>query len=156
MRTDYRGDSVNNTRPEGASKCMHCWEIDHYLKRYCQVFQDDLNSNRIYLGDQGKVYLGPYKPGVRPVYIRREKPGRESVADAEKLRYPFLPPANVQTLRIGELDPDPYSSDEEVEYVSLDTPIDGIGVLTARTNQSQLAKELAKEPVKRIIRRRVE
>lgn len=39
-------------------------------------------------------------------FMRQEKPGQESVADAEKLRYPSLPPANVQTLRIGEADPD--------------------------------------------------
>ncbi len=113
---------------------MYCWETDHYFKRHCQVFQDDLNSNRIHLRDEGKVCLGPYLPGVRPVYMRQEKPGRESVADAEKLRYLSLPPANVQTLRIGELDPDTYSSDEEVEYISLDTPIDGTEVLAARTN----------------------
>ncbi len=127
-----------------------------FLKRHFQVFQDDLNSNRIHLGDEGKVCLGPYKPGVRPVYMRREKPGRKSVADAEKLRYPSLPPASVPTLRIGKLEPDPCSSNEEVEYVSLDALIDGIGVLAARTNQSQPAKEPAKELVKRILRRRIE
>ena len=127
-----------------------------FLKRHFQVFQDDLNSNRIHLGDEGKVCLGPYKPGVRPVYMRQEKPGRKSVADAEKLRYPSLPPANVQTLRIGKLEPDPCSSNEEVEYVSLDALIDGMGVLAARTNQSQPAKEPAKELVKRILRRRIE
>ena len=154
MRTNYRGEDAGKTRPEGATKCMYCWETDHYLKRHCQVFQDDLNSSRIHLGDEGKVCLGPYKPGVRPVYMRREKPGRESVADAEKLRYPSLPPANVQTLRIGELEPDPYSSDEE--YISLDAPIDGIEVLAARTNQSSSTKEPSKEPVKRILRRRIE
>ena len=84
--------------------------------------------------------------------MRREKPGRESVANAEKLQYPSLPPANVQTLRIGELEPDPYSSDKEVEFVSLDAPIDGIGVLATHTNQSQPAKEPAKEHVKQILR----
>ncbi len=135
---------------------MYCWETDHYLKRHCQVFQDDLNSNRIHLSDEDKVSLGAYKPGVWPVYMRREKPGCESVADAEKLRYPSLPPANVQTLRIGELESDPYSSDKEVEYVSLDAPIDEIGVLAARTNQSQPAKEPSKKPVKRILRQRIE
>ena len=100
--------------------------------------------------------LGPYKPGVRPVYMRREKPGRESVGDAEKLRYPSLPTANVQTLQIGDLELDLYSSDEEVKYVSLDVPINGIRVLAARTNQFQPAKKPAKEPVKRILRRRIE
>lgn len=150
------GNGANRTRPEGATKCMYCWEKDHYLKRHCQVFQDNLNSSRIHLGDEGKVCLEAYNPGVRPVYMRREKPGRESVADAEKSWYPSLPPAHVQTLRIRELEPDPYSSDEEAEYVSLDTPIDRIGVLAARTNQSQPAKKPAKEPVKRILRRRIE
>ena len=96
--------------------------------------------------------LGPYKPGVRPVYMRQKKPGHESVAHAEKLRYLSLPPDNVQTFRIRELEPDSSSSDEEVEYVFLDAPIDGIGVLAARTNQSQPAKEPAKEPVKWILR----
>ncbi len=84
--------------------------------------------------------------------MRRKKPGRESVADAEKLRYLSLPPANVQTLQIGELEPDSCSSDEEVEYVSLYAPIDRIGVLAAHQKQSQSAKEPAKEPVKRILR----
>lgn len=135
---------------------MYCWSTDHYLKRHCQVFQDDLNSNRIHLGDEGRVCLGPYSPGTRPVFMRQEKPGRESVPDAEKLRYPSLPPANVQTLRIGEADPDLYSLDEETKYVSLDASISGTGVLAARTNQAKPAKEPTKEPVKRILRRRVE
>ncbi len=60
-------------------------------------------------------------PGVKPVYMRQEKPGRECVADVKKLRYQFLSLANFQTLRIGELDPDPYSTDEVVIYDSLDT-----------------------------------
>ena len=59
-------------------------------------------------------------------------------------------------MRIRDLEPDPYFSDEEVEYVFLDAPIDGIGILAARTYQSQQAKELAKKPVKRILRRRIE
>ncbi len=100
--------------------------------------------------------LGVYKPGIRPVYMKWEKPGRESVADAEKLRYPSLPPANVQTLRIGKLEPDPYSFNEEIEYISFDAPIDGIEVLAACTNQSQPTKEPSKEPVKQILRRRIE
>ena len=62
--------------------------------------------------------------------MRQRKSGWESVADAEKLRYPFLPPANVQTLRIGESDPDPYTSNDKVEYVSLDESIK-TGVLAA-------------------------
>ena len=81
--------------PKGATKYIYCWETDHYLKRYYQVFQNDLNLNWIHLRGEGKVYLGAYKTGVRPIYIRREKPGCESVANAKKLRYPSLPPTNV-------------------------------------------------------------
>ena len=66
--------------------------------------------------------------------MRQEKSRRESVADAEKLRYPSLPPTNIQTLRIGEADPDPYSSDKEIKYISLDKSIK-TGVLAARNNQ---------------------
>ena len=141
--------------PEGVTRCSYCWAPDHYLKRHCQAFQDDLNSNRIHLGDNRKVCLGPYTPGARHVFMRQGKSGRESVADAEKLRYPSLPPANVQTLRIGDADPDPYSSDDEVEYVSLDEPIE-TGVLAARSNQPKPPQGPSKEPVKRILRRRIE
>lgn len=88
------------------------------------------------MGDEGRGCLGAYTPGARPVFMRPEKSGRESVADAEKLRYPPLPPANVQTLMIGGADPDPYSSDEETKYISLDKPIE-TGVSAARTNQSR-------------------
>ena len=84
--------------------------------------------------------------------MRQKKPGCKSVADAEKLQYLSLSPANVQTLTIGELDPDPYSSDEEMEYISLDTNIDGTEVLTAHTNQFKPAKKPAKELFKRILR----
>lgn len=109
---------------EGVIRCSYCWATDHYLKRHCQVFQEDLNSNRIHLGDNRKVCLGPYTLGARHVFMRQGKPGRESVADAEKLRYPSLPLTNVQTLRIRDADPDPYSSYEKVRYVSLDEPIE--------------------------------
>ncbi len=82
-------------RLEGAIKYMYCEKTDYYLKWHCQIFQDDLNSNRIYLRDKGKVCSGAYKPGVRSVYMRWKKPVCESVANAKKLQYPFLPPANV-------------------------------------------------------------
>ena len=59
-------------------------------------------------------------------------------------------------MRIGELEPDPYSSDEEIEYISVDAPIDRIEVLATCTNQSQPTKESSKEPVKRILHRRIE
>ncbi len=43
-----------------------------------------------------------------------------------------------------------------MEYVSLNTPIDRIGVLATRTNQPKPAKEAAEESVKRILRRRIQ
>ncbi len=43
-----------------------------------------------------------------------------------------------------------------MKYVSLDALIDGIGVLATCTNQSQPAKEPAKESVKQIFRRRIQ
>ena len=90
MQTNSRGSGSGKGWPEGVNRYMYCWQSDHYLKRHCQAFQDDLNSNRIHLGDESRVCLGAYLPGVRPVFMRREKPGRESVADAEKLCYPTV------------------------------------------------------------------
>ena len=87
--------------------------------------------------------------------MRQEKLGREFVADVEKLRYPSLPPANVQTLRIGESESNPYLSDNKVEYVSLDKPLE-TGVLATRSNQPKPQQSLSKEPVKRILRRCIE
>ena len=55
-------------------------------------------------------------------------------------------------LRIGELEPDPYFSDEKIEYVSLDKPIDRIKVFATCTNESQLAKKSSKKPIKQILR----
>lgn len=87
--------------------------------------------------------------------MRQKKPGRESVADVEKLRYLSLPSANVQTLRIEDADPDPYFSDDEVKYVSLDEPIE-TGVLAARSNQPKPTPGPSKELVKQILPRRIE
>lgn len=100
--------------PKKISKCLYCWAPDQYLKRHNQVFQDDLNLNRIHLGDNQKVYLGTYTPEARHICMSQGKPSRESVTDTEKLRYLSLHFANVQTLRISDADPDSYSSDEEV------------------------------------------
>lgn len=94
-------------------------------------------------------------PGIRPVYIRQEKPRRDSVADAKKLRYPSLPPANVQTLKIGELEPALYSTDEEGEYISLDSPIK-TKVLAACSDEPKPAQKSFKEPVKRTLRQRIQ
>ena len=119
------------------------------------MFQDDLGSNQIHLRDNRKVCPRPYTPGARQVFMRQGESGRESVADAEKLRYPSLLSANVQTLRIGDADPDPYFLDEKAQYVCLDEPI-GTGVLAARSNQPKSTQGFSKEPVKRILRHRIE
>lgn len=66
-----------------------------------------------------------------------------------------MPPANVQTLRIGESDLDPYLSDDEIKYISLDEFIE-TRVLAARSNQPKPPQSLFKEPVKGILRRRIE
>ncbi len=83
--------------------------------------------------------------------MRQRKSRPESVADAEKLCYPTLPPAKVQTLRIGDADPDLNLSDEEVQYLSLGKPIK-IGVLAARSNEPKPTQSSSKEPVKQILR----
>lgn len=100
--------------------------------------------------------LRSYLPRVRPVYIRQKKPDRESIANAKKLQYPFLSPANIQTLRIKKLNSDLYFSDQEVKYISLDIFIDRIGVLAICINQGKLAKELGKKLVKQIFCWRIE
>lgn len=87
--------------------------------------------------------------------MRQEKSGQESVTDTRKLCYPSLSSANIQTLRIGNTDPDLYSSDEEVLYVFLDEPMK-TGVLAARSNQPKPTLGPSKEPVKRILRHRIE
>lgn len=62
--------------------------------------------------------------------MRQAKSKQESVANVKKLRYPSLSPANIQTLKIRETDPDLYSLDDKVKYISLDKLIE-TGVLTA-------------------------
>lgn len=82
-------------RPEEATKYMHCWETDYYLKWHYRVFQNDFILKQIYLGHESKICLEAYKSGVRPIYMIREKLGRKSVANTDKLRYPSLPSANI-------------------------------------------------------------
>ncbi len=82
-------------------------------------------------------------------YLYETKKIRTGIcADIKKLRYSSLLLVNVQTLRIGESDPDPYLSDDEVEYVSLDKPIK-TGVLAARSNQPKPSQSPSKEPVRK-------
>ncbi len=57
LQANNPGASSQSEWPEGVNRCSYCWAPDHYLKRHCQAFQDDLNSNRINLGDNRKVCL---------------------------------------------------------------------------------------------------
>ncbi len=155
LQPNNPGASSQSDWPEGVNRCWYCWAPDHYSKWHCQAFQDDLNSNWIHQGDNQKVCLRPYILGARHFFMRQRKSGWKSIVDAKKLCYPSLPPANVQTLRIRELNSDPYLLDDKVKYVSLDELIE-IGVLTARSNQPKPPQGPSKEPFKRILRRRIE
>lgn len=68
---------------ETVNRSMCCWETDHYLKRHCQVFQDDLNS-------EDKVWLGSYLLGIRLVYIRRDKPRPGICSGCRKVTVPVF------------------------------------------------------------------
>ena len=78
--------------------------------------------------------LRAYKPEIKPVYMKREKPDCKSINNAKKLQYPFLLLTNILMLRIGELKSNLYFSDKKIEYISLDTSINGIEALVAYTN----------------------
>lgn len=117
---------MGSTKPLSSSgfstsvdKYLYCWSREHYLKCDCHVFQEDLNNYRIHLNKDKKVCFWIYLPDIRLVYIWQEKSERDCVADTVKLRYSFLPSANIQTLKIEELEPDLYFMDEESEYISL-------------------------------------
>ena len=72
---------------------------------------------------------------MKPVFMHRERSGKDYVANVEKLRYLKIPSAEIYTVRIRDLEPDPNSSDEEIEeeYISLDTPLT-TPISTARSN----------------------
>ncbi len=90
--------------------------------------------------------------------MRCEKPGRDAVVDLEKLCYPTLPLADVSTITIGEQPDYPYSSDEEDDQILVDHPIGTPRyaiVAAARAEQSRNPDLVSKEPVRRILRRRI-
>lgn len=68
--------------------------------------------------------------------MQREKPSQELFADVEKLRYPTLLSAGVYTLRIGDLQPNSYSSDDKDKYISLDAFLD-VTISAAQYSQNQ-------------------
>lgn len=55
--------------------------------------------------------------------MRQEKLERDFVVNIEKLLYLTLPPSNIQTLRLKEIDPNPYFFDKKTGYISLDKQI---------------------------------
>lgn len=95
LQTNNPGPSSQLDWLKKITKCLYCWAPNSYLKQYCQVFEDNLNLNCIYLGDNKKVCLGPYTPRAKHVFIKQGKPGRELVANAEKLCYLLLLSANI-------------------------------------------------------------
>lgn len=120
------------------------------MKKYYTIFQEDLNSNQIYLKDDKKVYVGPYNPGARPVNMRQEKSSQEFIADAKKLRYLILPTLEVRTLKIEKLLPNPYFTNEKDDYISLDTLLD-ISVSAACSSQNKGNSSLAKKLIRKIL-----
>ena len=95
--------------------CLYCGvpASEHYLKRHCNAFQEDLNSERVHLVD-GRIHLGKVRPGAPQVYMRPGRLQRDCICDAEKLAY--APDANLSSLtitEIGEDQQDEISSDEE-------------------------------------------
>lgn len=138
--------------PDNITKCPYCWVKDHYLKRHCSIFQEDLNTTQIYFGTNRKVCVGLYTPGARLIFIRKKKPSQESVADAKILRYPTLPFAEIYILKIGQLQPDPYSLNKENKYISLNTSLD-VTVFVALFNQNKKSDSSGKEPIKQILHR---
>lgn len=68
----------------------------------------------------------------------------------EKLCYLSLPPANMQILRIGKLEPDLCFMDKESKYISLNKPI-GIEVLAAYSDKQKPTVGPSKELVKWIL-----
>ena len=87
--------------------------------------------------------------------MQQEKPGWESVADIEKLKYLILHSAEDHTLRIGELQPDPYFSDDKDDYTSLNALLDVI-ISAARSSQSKGNNIPTKKPIKQILHRQIQ
>ena len=100
--------------------------------------------------------MGTYLPGMKPVFMRRERLGRDCIADIEKLCYPKIPSTKVHTVRIRDLEPDPNSSDEKIEeeYISLDTSL-ATFVSAARSNQAKQNEISEKKLIKLILWKRI-
>lgn len=71
------------------------------------------------------------------------------------MRYPTVSAAKVHTIRIDEVQPDPYFFDDEDDYVSLDALLD-VTVSAAQSSQKKSNGVATNEPIKRILRKRIE
>lgn len=78
--------------------------------------------------------------------------GKNCIADAEKLYYPTTPSTEVYIMRIGDLEPNSDSSDEEVEegYINLDTSLATL-ISTIRSNQAKQSKVSKEELITQIL-----
>lgn len=63
------GSGNGNTGNTG-EYCAYCGNTDHYFKRHCQAFEEDLSRNRVHL-QEGMLYLRKYSPGACEVFLRR-------------------------------------------------------------------------------------
>ena len=61
MHINYQKRNADKTRLKGVSKYIYFDKKDYYLKQDCKVFQDNSNLNKIYLRDEGQVFLRSYK-----------------------------------------------------------------------------------------------
>ncbi len=77
-----------------------------------------------------------------------EKSGGDYVADVQKLRYFKIWSAEVYTMKIRNLEPDPKSSDEEIEeeYISLNSPLATL-VYAGKSNQAKQREVSEKESI---------
>ena len=162
-QTNSAGGNYSASNPQ---RCNYCWSTDHRGRWQCSDYRADLSSNRIHLNFEGQICVGPPNPGARPVQMRLDRSQRQCVAESERLRY-SAPAATVEanTVRVGELEPDELSSEDE----SWDDKDFGLCVVERRTDSTKEAivnaarvnekpKSTANfhEPVRRILKRKVE
>lgn len=82
----------------------------------------------------------------------QKKTGGESVIDAKKLKYPILPFAKIHTLRIGDLQFNPYMLDDKNKYFSLNAFLD-VTISAAWSSQNKRNDVFANELIKQILRK---
>lgn len=66
---EKKNDSGNgNTRNTG-EYCTYYGNTDHYFKRHCQAFEENLSQNRVHLQER-MLNLGKYSSGARKVFLQ--------------------------------------------------------------------------------------